>query len=239
MSHKSTLLRTVEAFMAAFGGEVRLRDIKVLLLVQQGTHTGTGVSISEVARASGAPLESVRRQFTEYVAAGLLRKQPDSKDRRVIRYFTTELWADGWRLDDLITRLSQILGPPRATGKSGPPFPELLDLIDLFIQGYLGSIRVRGARMALLVYRATVEGRGVSISWLARVNGAPLETVRRVLSQHVDMGHIRFVQDPEDDRRTLVVTADVDSERMRIAEMSHRLEAIGRSWRGMQHLKPE
>ena len=92
--------------------------------------------------------------------------------------------------------------------------------------------------MALLVYRATRKGTGVAISELARVNEAPLETVRRVLTQHVDMGHIRFVEDPEDDRKTLVVTADMTFERQRLAEMDRKLEAIKATWRQSSGLEP-
>lgn len=224
--------------MAVYGGALRLRDIKILLLIREGTGRGTGVSVSEVARESGTPLESVRRQLKQMTKSGLLRTAPDPEDGRVIRHFATQAMADQWPLDALITRLSRVLGPRPDAAVAGPPFALLLALIDLFINGYMGSIRIRGARMALLVYRATQKGTGVAISDLARVNAAPLETVRRVLAQHVDMGHIRFVEDPEDDRKTLVVTADMTFERQRIAEMDKKLEAIEATWRQPSGIGP-
>lgn len=226
---KPRLQRVLEAFIATYGGALRLREIKILLLVQQGTRAGTGVSISEVAKQSDTPLESVRRQLKQYQKAGLLRAAPDPRDRRVVRYFATDAAAGRWPLGSLTRRLNRLLGPCGAAA-SGPPLAQLLALIELFIRGYMGSIRIRGARMALLVYSATLEGTGIAVSELARINDAPLETVRRMLTQHVEMGHIRLVQDPEDDRRTLVVIADLTLERQRITEMNRRLAAIERAW---------
>ena len=99
-------------------------------------------------------------------------------------------------------------------------------MIDILINGYMGSIRLRGTVVALMVFNATRAGTGVSIGEVARVTGAPAETVRRTLAKHVKMGHICFAKDPIDDRKTLVVTANPASELRRVEAMRQRIGSI-------------
>lgn len=225
-SPQQTLLRVVSAFVACYGGGLRLREVKILLLIQRASALGLGAHISELARETGTPVESVRRQLQQALKEGLLRKAPDAVDARVTRYFTTEAGDAHWPLRPMLILLDQLFGTPPAQAGTQPCFRALLALIDLLIDGYMGSIRLRGAVVALMVFDATATGIGVSIGELASVTGGPAETVRRTLAKHVKMGHICFAKDPIDDRRTLVVTANPANERRRIEAMRQNIARI-------------
>lgn len=214
------------AFFACYGGDLRLREVKILLLVQQASALGLGAHISELARETGTPVESVRRQLQQALKEGLLRKVPDAEDARVSRYFATEAGDARWQLRPTLTLLDQLYDCTPVQADRQPPFGALLALIDILINGYMGSIRLRGTVVALMVFNATRAGTGVSIGEVARVTGAPAETVRRTLAKHVKMGHICFAKDPIDDRKTLVVTANPASELRRIEAMRQNIARI-------------
>jgi DNA-binding MarR family transcriptional regulator len=85
------------------------------------------------------------------------------------------------------------------------PYDHLISILDAFIEEFDGGMRIRGIKTALLIEKATKEGRGISLSEIARETDAPLENVRRHMAKYVEQGSLRYVEDPDDDRVTRVV----------------------------------
>jgi DNA-binding MarR family transcriptional regulator len=219
------LLEIVNGVIDTYGPWRRLREIKVLLLIQQATAADRGISPSDLARRSEIPPETMRRILQAEQEAGNITVLDDPNDERGTLAMATSNSRTVWQIQHLMDPLQVHFG----TGSGVPsqtirtPYPQLISLIDTIMDGYLNTIRIRGARMALTVMAATLRNSGVPISDLARANDAPLETVRRTLIQHEGMDHIRFVEDPEDSRKVLVVSADLDVEIARVKGIMNRL----------------
>ena len=84
------LIEVIEAFIDSdsFNGGMRVRGIKTALLIQQASLEGDGITVSELARATGAPLENVRRHMAKHVELGGLRYEADPDDDRATRIVT-------------------------------------------------------------------------------------------------------------------------------------------------------
>ena len=228
MRPEQKLLKLVEAYIATYGGGRKLREIKLLLLIQQASASGQGISPSRLSEKSGIPVETARRLILAEREAGLLDSVEDPNDDRATLIYMTDAGHEAWNTELISEQLAEYseaktdnpLSVPRIT------YDQLIFAIDILMEEYMDSIRIRGARMALLVMIATIDHSGVPVSQLAKLNNAPLETVRRILSQHVEMGHITYVDDPNDKRTTLVVTADLEIEINRVAAIDQRLKSM-------------
>ena len=106
------------------------------------------------------------------------------------------------------------------------PYDQLIAVLDVFIENFGGATKLRGAKTALLIQRATVAGRGLTLSEIARATGAPFENVRRHIEKHVDLGHLLYINDPDDDRVTRVVAADSDMAEANMLRIAKRLRSI-------------
>lgn len=222
------LLDIVDGFIHTYGHWRRLREIKILLLIQQATVADRGISPSDLARKSRTPIETVRRILQSEQADGNVTIFDNPNDERGTLALATSNSRTAWQLHHLLTPLRQHFGQGSADPERPvrTPYAQLVSVIDALMEGYMDSVRIRGVRMALMVMAATLRGSGVPISELARATDGPLETVRRTLLQHVDMDHIRFVDDPNDSRKVLVVSADIDVEIQRVDGIMARLEAL-------------
>ena len=103
---------------------------------------------------------------------------------------------------------------------------QLIAVLDAFIGGFQGSMRIRGIKTALLIQQATMEKRGISVSELARQTEAPLESVRRHIAKHVALGNLRYVDDPDDDRISRVISAHPKFQQQTAAQIVQRLAEI-------------
>lgn len=162
MRAEQRLLRIVEACIEVFGGSRKLREIEMLLLVQQATATGIGISPSELARRTGTPRETVRRNLqVEEEEAGNLHTALNPEDARAVLAFVTEQGADSWPTWKMIEPLGRLFGrlsAKRPALMQRLPFDQLISVIDEIKTGYLSDSRIRGASMALLVKDATLHG---------------------------------------------------------------------------------
>jgi DNA-binding MarR family transcriptional regulator len=105
-------------------------------------------------------------------------------------------------------------------------YDHLIAILDSFISEVGGGMRIRGVKTALLIEKATEEGRGISVSEIARETGAPLENVRRHMAKHVALGALRYVKDPTDDRVTRVVSTEKGSFREAAKRIEERIAAL-------------
>jgi hypothetical protein len=87
---------------------------------------------------------------------------------------------------------------------------------------------LRGIQTALLLQQATLDGRGVSISDVRQVTGAPLESIRRHFSKQVNLGVLSSFPDPEDDRVVRYRVEGNERYQRGARRMATRLAALGR-----------
>jgi DNA-binding IclR family transcriptional regulator len=106
------------------------------------------------------------------------------------------------------------------------PYEQLIAVLDAFIDEFDGGMRIRGVKTAMLIQQATAEGCGISISEIARRTGAPLENVRRHIAKHVELGSLRYVEDPNDERVTLVMSTGSDMQRGAAHRIAARLAPL-------------
>jgi len=93
------------------------------------------------------------------------------------------------------------------------PYDQLIAVLDSYITEFDGGMRIRGIKTALLIQQATAEGRGISISEIARLTNAPLENVRRHITKHVELGALCYIADPDDDRVNRVIATEPEMRR--------------------------
>ena len=106
---------------------------------------------------------------------------------------------------------------------SQPVYDKLIAVLDVLIDEFGGQMKLRGVKTALLIQQATLEGlrisisevqqatvagRGMTASEIAKQSGAPLETVRRYIQSYTEIGNLRAIEDPEDSRKTRVLYQD-------------------------------
>ncbi|MEM8768782.1 MAG: hypothetical protein AAGE43_15145 [Pseudomonadota bacterium] len=93
----------------------------------------------------------------------------------------------------------------------------LIEVLSPYGSAYQHSMRFRGFKTALLIQQATENGDGVTASELARSSNAPLETMRRHMLKHTEMGDLTMLEDPADERALRVRAAhpEVGAERAR------------------------
>jgi len=228
------LIQIIDAYIATFDGAMRLHGIQALLLVQKATRFGSGISPSDIHRLTGAPLENIRRRFRQFGARGLLTALPDPHDDRSKLCTMTEAGLRAWPAEDIARRLYPLRPPGRDRGEAPQPLgPETYDtlirVIEAFATALDPGIRSRGFKTALLIQQATLSRRGITTSTLSRRTNAALETVRRHMAKHTALGDLKLVEDPEDDRATLVFTAHPDRESRGWSAVGHRLDAL--DWR--------
>ena len=85
INHYDQLIAVLDALIENFGGTTTLRGAKATLLVQRESMGGRGLTLSEIARATSTPFESVRRQVERHVDLGNLHFVHDPDDDRVTR----------------------------------------------------------------------------------------------------------------------------------------------------------
>jgi DNA-binding transcriptional ArsR family regulator len=202
------LISVLDAYIEEYGGRLRLRGVITALLVLKRSLEGEGISISEVSRVTGAPLENVRRHFGKYVEQGYLNSRIDPCDERVTRYFFLDIDAER----DRGLRVARAL---HAAGSPQPrcsPQPEkvprfsagtcdaLMEVLDAFTTSLDSSMRIRAFKIVIALHQASLTSEGMTPSQIARVGDAPLETVRRRVQQYVDAGDLMELRDPDDER---------------------------------------
>lgn len=106
------------------------------------------------------------------------------------------------------------------------PYDHLIAILDAFIEEFDGGMRIRGIKTALLIEKASEDGRGISLSEIARKTDAPLENVRRHMAKYVEQGSLRYVQDPDDERVTRVVQTRAGVYARAAHRVSARLEEL-------------
>lgn len=77
----------LQTFVNALDSGLRIRECKMAIVIQQVTLSGEGITVSELARRAGAPLETVRRAIQRYTSSGVLRMIEDPNDDRAFRLF--------------------------------------------------------------------------------------------------------------------------------------------------------
>lgn len=112
------------------------------------------------------------------------------------------------------------------------PYDHLISILDAFIEEFEGGMRIRGVKTALLIQRASIDGRGISLTEIARETKAPLENVRRHIAKHVSLGLLRYIPDPDDERVTRVIYIDPDEQDAMARRIENRLAAIEAAHRG-------
>ncbi len=234
MSHSlyDQLIAVLDVFIDEFGGDLRLRGVQTLLLIHQATLDGRGISISEVRKVTGAPLENIRRHFTKQVEIGNLAITPDPDDDRVVRYRMPE--GDDYL--GIARRLSgrlALIGPPGGGSSSAEKRPfdtstydALIAALQAFANTMDGGLRIRGIKMAVVIQQATLDGSGMTASQIARQSGAPLETVRRYVQTYTEKGHLKLVEDPEDSRAHRILYTDPAQVERLLKTIASDLDAV-------------
>lgn len=215
MSHSlyDSLINVLDVFIEEFGGAIRLRGIQASLLIQQATLEGRGISISEVRKVTGAPLENIRRHFTRQVEQGNLIAIPDPEDDRVVRYQVTRQENHQRVAHRLAVRLATS-GPPagilhtESRSFDAGTYQALIAVLQAFANSMDGGLRIRGIKMAIVIQQATLAGTGMTASQIARQSGAALETVRRYIQNYVDLDNLKMIEDPDDSRASRVLYTD-------------------------------
>ncbi len=226
------LIAVLDVFINEFGGQRRLRGVQTMLLIQRATFDGGGVSISDVRKLTGAPLENIRRHFARQVESGMLATQPDPEDDRVVRYRMVDDEQHRSAARTLSAKLLRLapagIDPPSEPRPlSGATYSTMIDVLQTFANSMDGGLRIRAFKIAVVIQQATKAGTGMTASEIARQSGAPLETVRRYIQSYLDIGNLRAVEDPEDSRKTRVHYADpamVDEVLERIAADLDKLD---------------
>ena len=208
------LIGILEPYLDTYPGTVSLRGVQIAIFLLQESIYGQGLSVSEIHRYSGAPLESVRRHMHRREADGELISERDPKDDRVRRYRVAQT-------EPLLARHKAMAGevyalrPPTLPEERPRPFSRattqaLIDVLVPYGDAYQHSMRFRGFKTALLIQKATTTGEGITASELARSTRAPLETVRRHMLKHTELGDLTMLEDPKDERALRVRSAKPD-----------------------------
>ena len=109
-------------------------------------------------------------------------------------------------------------------------YNQLFAVVETLIDQFGGARRLRGVKTALLIYRASEAGTGITVSEIARETDAPLENVRRHIASQVEIGTLRYTQDPDDERIARVLVTDPLRGEQVVGELTRRLAAI--DWNG-------
>jgi DNA-binding MarR family transcriptional regulator len=225
------LIAVLDAFIDVVEGSIddsfRIRGIQTAMLLEQATASGAGISISEIARHTEAPLENVRRHTTFQLEFGHLRAEAGPDDDRINRLFVTESGSRLYDTAELVRRLG-LLGDDDVDGSSDGtlPYDEIIAVLLAFIRCFPGAMRVQAIKRELLIHRATLAGKGITITELAQQTSTPLETVRRSVNEAAEQGAVRFEQDPDDERKALVFFSDPERESQRVADVSEHLSRV-------------
>ena len=127
-------------------------------------------------------------------------------------------------------------GKPRSTLPPMSPYDELISVIEALSEQYTGGLRIRGIKTSLLILKATLDGSGITLSELSRQTNAPLENIRRHLSQRAERGHLYYISDPDDDRATRILFSKPEYEIDRVASVLRRLAAF--DWKALADAHP-
>jgi len=213
---------------------MRIRGVLTAMLVLKTSLQGRGISISEVSQVSGAPLESIRRHFTENVRKNFLVTRADPDDERVTRYLAASLEFERDRGRRIATALHRI-GPPYSETSSTPaePLPftvatcdALIEVLQTFITLLDGSMRLRAFKITIVMGQASLRNEGITASQIARASGAPPETARRTLQKYLQMGNLEVFEDPNDERASLMRYRDPAGADAAIRQVADRLEQV-------------
>lgn len=224
------LIAVLDAFIDVVEGSIddsfRIRGIQTAMLLEQATVSGAGISVSEIARHTEAPPENIRRHFTAQLELGNLRSESDPDDDRVTRLFITEKGSRLYDTAELVRRLGLLAGADDGPFEGKPPYDQIIAILLSFIKCYPGAMKIQAIKREILIQRATVEGRGITITELARQTDTPVETVRRQINEAAAKGTLRLEKDPDDDRKTRVMYSDPEQESRRVAEVMNHLSQI-------------
>ncbi len=84
------LIDVLQAYADHMDSGLRIRGIKMAIVIQQASLSGAGITASEIARQSGAPLETVRRYTRSYMDIGHLTAMKHPNDSRASLLFYTD-----------------------------------------------------------------------------------------------------------------------------------------------------
>ena len=225
------LIAVLDVFIDEYGGRIRFRGILTALLIHRMTLAGTGISASEVRKVSGAPLETIRRNFAPHVDKGNLITVPDPDDDRVVRYKSTDSERHQLTARRMAGRLLAIQPSEIQEAADQRPFgtatyDALIDVLQAFADVFDDGVRIRGIKMAVIILQASYSGEGITPSQIARRSGGALETVRRSIQEHVEMGILRTEEDPEDHRAYRVFYKDPESVTRHLDRIAQSLDQV-------------
>ena len=108
MSPYDELISLVEVFSEQYTGGLRIRGIKTSLLILKATLHGSGITLSELARQTNAPLENVRRHLAQRAERGFLHYISDPSDDRATRILFSKPEYEMERVAQLLKHLATI-----------------------------------------------------------------------------------------------------------------------------------
>ena len=236
------LIAVLDVFVDEFGGQIRFRGIPTALLIQKASLTGGGISVSEVRKVTGAPLENIRRHFTRQVELGNLISYTDAEDDRVVRYQMLDPHTHQRVARRMAARLNAI-GPPDGAATEeqrsfdSTTYDALITVLQAFGDFMDSGIRLRGIKMAIMILQASLTGTGMTPSQIARQSGAPLENVRRHVKTYIENGNLQVIEDPNDSRASLVLYKDPERIAQVFEAIADRLNSA--DWSAFNLLAPD
>ena len=96
------------SFMEGYHGGMKVQGVKRELLIQRATEEGQGITVSELARLTDTPLETVRRQIQTGIEQGELRLLEDPDDDRKARVVHADPLRESQRTATVNDHLSRI-----------------------------------------------------------------------------------------------------------------------------------
>jgi len=230
MELHSRLIRIIDAYLTTFDGSMRLQGIHALLLLEKASRFGNGISRSDMHRLTGAPMENIRRRLQRFTAQHLVESHADPRDDRITLFRMTEAGLKTWPAETVARALYADRLPGRETAPPRSICPETYDaliaVLEAFSMALDPGIRIRGFKTALLIQQATLTGKGITATTLARLTNAAPETVRRHMTKHTELGDLRMVEDPQDERATRVFTAHPERESRAWSAVARRIDAL-------------
>ena len=162
---------------------------------------------------------------------GNLITVPDPDDDRVVRYKSTDSERHQLTARRMAGRLLAIQPSEIQEAADQRPFgtatyDALIAVLQAFADVFDDGVRIRGIKMAVIILQASYSGEGITPSQIARRSGGALETVRRSIQEHVEMGILRTEEDPEDHRAYRVFYKDPESVTRHLDRIAQSLDQV-------------
>jgi len=96
------------SFMEGYPGGMKVQGVKRELLIQRATDEGQGLTVSDLARLTDTPLETVRRHVQNAIEQGELRLLEDPDDERKTRVVHADPGRESQRAETVNDHLSRV-----------------------------------------------------------------------------------------------------------------------------------